>query len=1521
MYLALLEFTLNYQSQSFFKFTDDIINFISKKIYVNIFINNEITKFSFLGVYFNLLDLEQKSAYPYITKFKKQPFKSFVTIKKRNVGNYYLKEYSKLAIFYNYFINNLLSTPNLTLVDIFWFSLLKKYTKNENKDNRDDLFKYIKKCEINQFEQLGFKLSHNQEKPADIYSTYLALSSLKSIGLLKEYFSSEGKSQIKEEIKNFVLSLRSGDKFLHCHDKHCDICKEMSPARILFYVMEIFTLLGIDIRNSKEQFRLYIGESKKKPEALLYKFLCLKYLDLDSEVKDKEVQNILQFQKASGGFGFTQLENLNDTFWIVYTLNNFSWLLDYNSSGVYFYINNKLRDILRDEENWNIVKLAETSQLIILLSLIWKRFIDEIERTLFKELEKENYVDLYQLKTTFGLSDDIEDLISYINLNYNFNLRTLDNKIEYKNYVRSLSEGRQIFFKSFYDEINSKSIISLSGMIKKYRISNIENLKLKEDIFPIIKEMISKHFFKGDIRTKKGFLVKTKYNFNLKHLLEKVILSDTDLNTERILEEKEKLEDIKNDIYNMTLKLKNITRQITEEIDSYLLIDEIDYAKERLKFIIRDSLMEADFLNENIENSFNEELYYINIKAVLGIEIAQWSKVYSTLQKSLINLDSHLKGKIKDKEMIRDLNILLENLNDRLELIEEDLNRKLDSFKRNFSETFHKEYVENNFNLIIPQLNQISDDINKYDKIIFNISQQITAKEDDIVKKHRDIIDRWLRIKEKYENEYNFYRNGFQFFKDNLKKIIVINEKLRNEISEISNRIRNKIVESNFQEAFEIIKKESDVLLNEKTTEIQNLQSVVKKEIKEKQRLFLLYKHLQDNLENLESTIIDSIATQSQDLKDNVIIERNKTEIKDFDNFVSQEVIKLRNELANVKNKFNLSDNLKVGEVVKAFELIESNFDKSSKLFSKKLSNCIKNIEDFNKKSNLTILQWENFTKFFHNEISDLKDEMINGIISNRINVMAIEKKTNNIKIVDLKDEVKLSCKILIQRLKDMIDISKINAELDEEEKVILVYTNDYYLNKELRNYVENQLLKSSRERVGKILALYDSSIRNSTLSINMLELQNRIKDLSTFQQNFQQKFNDKADQLQMNQERQEFLKTKKYFNSVIENDLTAMHKITDNLNLFNSTLNFIDQQFNSLRTEIKDYYHRFLKKSEEIDSYADMQEDFRTKIQKFREDSRNIQINAENEIKSITSKSEGSSKLIPEIREFFVKKKNEFMEEFNNKIEKIKDQIEIMKNESFRSKLIGFISNSKIKLSQLLGNLERKVEDNIELKEFKRINLIIQKRAKRIEAEIKEIKRAANTKIREYNKQSKNFTQTSKFVLEDFNKFINDYTEILNEKVKSLERLILKSYIDMTIKAVANEYLTISFLNNELKIRKKSIQDHLLHLISSGELKGKFDPRFAIYFENLEILDEIDETELEVIKNTNFKVNMALRHLKNFASQYGSIIAFFASILTISYYLFLFSGGSPAAIIFPVLITILILGFYFLRRKDEKIK
>ncbi|MFX0043504.1 MAG: hypothetical protein ACFE8L_11385, partial [Candidatus Hodarchaeota archaeon] len=1319
--------------------------------------------------------------------------------------------------------------------------------------------------------------------------------------------------QVREEIINFILTHRKGNGFLHCLEKNCEIDKKPIAAKTLYFVIEIFSILGIDIRLKKDKFSSYIGDKKKNP-SLIFKLLCLRFLDLNSEVSEKDIQYFHQFQRENGGFSFKQIGEIDTTFWIVYILENFSWLLDYNPAGIFSFINIKILEILNNQAGWNSNNLIDISKLIILLSLIWKKFINEIERLLFRQLEKERYIDLNQIKSTFGLSDGIEEIISYLNLSYNFNLKILNNKIEFKNFTRNLSKGKNVVAQEIYNQLSSKSIISFKKLLKDCKSKySFKSLKLKDDIIPMVDQLIQRRFFKGKIERKR---------FYLEFFLENIIVCDTEINLEQILNEKEKLKDIKNDIYNMTLKLKNITSQIKNEIESYLILEEIDYAKERLKFIVRNALMDADFLNENIENSFNEDLYYLNIQTLLKSDISQWTKVYSVIQKRLSEVELYLREKISEKEYLRDISNLLEKLEEKIGSVSEEITKKLDDFRNLFRETFEQGYSYEKFNFIVKEFDQISQSVSKYDNIIYNVSQQVTTKEQSVLTKHKKVIGDWLSFKEKFESTFSYYTSGFQFFNTNMRMIDDIKERVKIEILDISEKAKNITDNNLFQEAFNVIKKESDVLLNNKTNEIKEIQSKVRKEIKSKQKLYLLYGYLLEALDNLEDNIIELIAERVQSLKNKVVIERNRNQIEDFDSFVSQEIGKFKTELNNYKSQLDQTKYLKINNVVKGFDDFIAIFEAANNIYLKKLTKCRKNVEDFEEKSKVTIIQWEKFKGFLSNEIPVLKDKYINDIISKRINLFTDEKKSNHIKLSDLKNELNLSCKVLINKIKDMIDISKINAELNEDDKSLLVYTNNYYLNKELRNYLDNQLLKLSRERIGKILALYDSSIRKNTLNINMLELQNRINDLKIFEDVIPNQFYNKVIELQIDQEREEFVETKGYFESVIENDKSAIRKIKAGLALFNEMISIIDKQYNNLKVEIMQHFTTILKRTEQIHSHNEIQEDFESKKKLIEEKLSQTQQKIEGKLKNLWNRTEDSNTLVPEIRELFVRKKNHLFNEYEEKIKEVNDQITMMKHESFRDKLMSFINDYKIYLSQLLGNLERKVEDNIEIKEFKRINLIVHKRAKNIELEIKEINKNVNNKIREFNRQSKNFAQISKYILEDYNKFINEYNEILSEKVKSLERLVLKSYIDMTIKAVTNEFLTIGFLNHELKIKKQNIQDNLLHLISEGELNGKYDPRFGIYYENPDILDELDETELEVIKSTNFKVNMILRHITNFARQYGPIIALVTSIVTISYYLFLFSGGNPAAIAVPVIITGALLIYYFLKKeKDEKIK
>ncbi|HEY0087375.1 MAG TPA: hypothetical protein VGB37_00950, partial [Candidatus Lokiarchaeia archaeon] len=128
-------------------------------------------------------------------------------------------------------------------------------------------------------------------------------------------------------------------------------------------------------------------------------------------------------------------------------------------------------------------------------------------------------------------------------------------------------------------------------------------------------------------------------------------------------------------------------------------------------------------------------------------------------------------------------------------------------------------------------------------------------------------------------------------------------------------------------------------------------------------------------------------------------------------------------------------------------------------------------------------------------------------------------------------------------------------------------------------------------------------------------------------------------------------------------------------------------------------------------------------------------------------------------------------------------------------------------------------------------------------------------------------------------------------------------------------------FLNHELKIKKQNLQDYIIYLISIGDLKGKYEPRLGLYYENPEILKTLDEDDIEVFK-MNFHLYTRYIRLKSFLKQNYIIFAFIAAVLSITYTLYQFTGGNPVVIAFPVVtILFLVMYFFFIREKEEKVK
>lgn len=1470
--------------------------------------------------------IEGKSAYPYLTIFKKEPFESYILIKSSNINEFYSSNIDKINIFYKYIKSNLFTYENLNLENIFWFLLLRKYLKKKDEVNKKQIYDYITRCEVIKENTLGFKFNPDSEQFPDIWSTYYALMSLFLLGILEEFLFSHGLEQSKAYIKDFIFAHIKENRFLHCLDERCEIEKKISPARTLYFILEILSLLDMDIRTSREKFRPFVGV-RKKDSSIVFKLSCLLFLDLSKEAKEKEIQYVYQFQRKNGGFSFRNgMGNINATFWVVWVLHNYNWFIDYDPSSIYSFCINKINGIINQEGDWNLTDLTDVSKLTIILSLIWKKFIDEIERIIFKELERKNYINLNRIQDIFGLDNTIKEVITYINLNYNFNLKILTLKNEFTNFVNNLDSKKKLLATIIYEEISENIYISLSDILKKYNMKfRSEHLKIK-DLENLLNEMISHHFFEGTVKKKRAFMVKTKYYFYLDNLPDNIIISDTKINAELLYQEKLKLKEIKNDIYNMTLSLKNATSQIKEEIESYLLMDEVDYAKKRLNLITRTTLMEADFLNENIENSFNEQLYYINMKAVLANEISLWNDLYSILSKKLNETEKYLKEKIQEKEELKKYEIILNKLEDRIFAAGEAFNKRIKDFRAFLRDLLEGDYKENTYDLMIREFEDLKSNVDFFDEKIHFISQKITSREETIKKKHKKVIENWIGIKEELSNIFLYYSSGFSFFKDIIEQIEQVKQELKQELAVISEQADQEINKNEFKKAFELIQTESDLVLKEKSEKIKDLKNIVKKEIKEKQKLYLLYRHLQENLDKLEENNFKIVGDQVQYLRDKIIEERNRSKIDDFEDFASEKIIELRKLLNDFK--ININDrkrvmNLEIKEEFKKLADIQNKFESLDKKYLKKLENCRKIINNFDEKSKVTIIQWTSFKTFFENEVSLLKDDLIDEIITTKIHYLSDKNNSNNINIKDLKKETTLSCNILMEKIKTLIDFSKIEGKLFEDEKRLLIFSESYFINKELRYYVDNKLLKESQEKVGKLLALYDSAVRKKTLHVNLLEIQNRLNDLETFDQEIKVKFDKKARLLEINVlSRKEYVQTKEYFENVIQNQKQAIDQIKRDINFFRNSQNLISNRLEELKLGLNKLNSKIIDEIEKSKSYSKIREHYEELNAKFETSLIESDQILEKEIKEILNGTEETRKLTPELQGLRVNSKNQLFEEFNNIKEKLEEKILILKNELLRGKLLNTINDSKIYLSQLLGNLQKRVEDNLEIKEFKRAYVIVQKRVKNIEQELKEIIKKINNIVKNYNKESLGFESRNKYILDNFEQFLNEYDSILIEKVKSLERAVVQEYVSMSIKAVSNQYLTIGFLNHELKIKKQNLQDHLLFLISSGQLSGKYDPRIGLYYENPDVIKNLDEEELEVIKNMNFRIYMFLTRLKNFTGQYYSIIAFFASFLTISYYLFTLTGGNPFAIFIPLSILIVLLSYlFFKKRKEGKIK
>jgi hypothetical protein len=317
--------------------------------------------------------------------------------------------------------------------------------------------------------------------------------------------------------------------------------------------------------------------------------------------------------------------------------------------------------------------------------------------------------------------------------------------------------------------------------------------------------------------------------------------------------------------------------------------------------------------------------------------------------------------------------------------------------------------------------------------------------------------------------------------------------------------------------------------------------------------------------------------------------------------------------------------------------------------------------------------------------------------------LMSEAEHTDTISIKKLADKLKIKCKAIIPRIRGMIEVSKLQGDLLEDKKELIVHSDAYHKNRELKNFTENRVIKQTQETVGKLLALYDSCIKNKTLGVNLLEIQNRIDDLSDYKETINNQYSKKTRELNVDEKRLENIELIKNLKAVISNNEKAILNIKENLVLFKDLQIFIIDLLDTVAIEFE---NQLTKTSDDVvraDSLIKMNEILESRKEIIRIRLRQVDEKIENKLKSIISLSYETRKFETEAREFYVSHKNEIKAMIEEKVQGINDKIKSIRFETDRGKLVLTIANNNIHLSQLLGTLQARVEDYIETEQIKR--------------------------------------------------------------------------------------------------------------------------------------------------------------------------------------------------------------------------
>ncbi len=995
-------------------------------------------------------------------------------------------------------------------------------------------------------------------------------------------------------------------------------------------------------------------------------------------------------------------------------------------------------------------------------------------------------------------------------------------------------------------------------------------------------------------------------------LIHNVVISDKDISKSNLNREKQRLKEIKRDIFNMTREMERSARNIAHEVESLILVENVNLAEERMENNIKKAIFDATFFHKNIE-SFQKEFDLIKPVA-LEDEIKKWNKVYSRLQHDYRNIKRNLGLKIKDlkKEKIY-YNQAIE-LEDIIAKYTHDLHddfNKFQEYLKDLINTIDIQEDDNDFiEELLAKLEPIELKLETYDTKINKVSQSIKAEKGETKKIRKKAIDKWITESGEFRNLISYYRDGFTQFAETKEQIEKETSQFINEIETIGKKIHDKIKHKEFQEAYKLTESFRDVY-NKIEKVSDTLNENLQKNYKKKRKLYPLFRSIEQEWlmhQNVLEKLTEKFRTEFRSSIDMGL----EVHLKEhFISVVNGNITDLRAQFVKIEkelNSFFSKKNYPSKETVyNKLHKLQDHLKTRNEKVIRALDKGKKQSDDFELKIEKTMEKWVNFKNSFSNNINKLQDKLQEELIISAILQKAEIEKKNIFPIKKISRELSKDMDELAQELKKLKAQNRINIKIKDKTDELEIH-NEVWRKSQALSQFSRVRIRELNNRCVTINNYLLNSLQHTQFLNDIFQTKDLAEEFKEKINNIKQKWKLKLDDYEVDDSYQliEEIETKLFEKIKVYEEKS--HEILKVCNLVGDFKNYTDQKLVELEDIVNGKIHYLYEEIQDIKikKYKKNISWFNKEKQKLLNAIKKIEKDVQNKKSSLISK---ESKIIPamvSLEEQFSEKKDVLIGNFENAEKDILDKISTLKIDKMKTELEELIQKSQDKLNLNLKKAEDEIRQKIKIQDFisagKKMGDDF---SEDLEDDLKDFDKEIKKLNKGFTKESSIFNIKYSYLIQNWEKFLLEYLNRIQEKDVELQKHMIKEYINMVIDALNEPYMPVDNIARDLKLKENLVKQRLMGLIKQGALSGKIDQKYNIYMKKGITVDKQIVDSLDAMRSKNVRAYLIMRR---FGGALRYITPVISLILGIGSYVASQPNTSSAAIIAPIGIAMIIL-------------